>query len=72
MREIGGEIVGDAVGEIVLLLVAGEVLERQYDDREPRRVRELVVNGSGHETRHVAGAPGKGPRGEKHESERRG
>ena len=51
MREVGGQIVGDPVGEIVLLLVAGEILERQHDDRKPRRVGELVVDRSGHETR---------------------
>ena len=37
MRQIGRQIIGDAVGEIVLLLVAAQVLERQHDDREPRR-----------------------------------
>ena len=72
MREIGRQIVGDPVGEIVLLLVAAQVLERQHDDRKPRRVGELIVNGSGHETRRVARTPGKGPRRKKRESERRG
>ena len=70
MREVGRQIVGDPVGEIVLLLVAGEVLERQHDDRKPRRVGELVVDGSGHETRRVARAPGEGARRKKHESKR--
>ena len=70
MREVGGQVVGDPVGEIVLLLVAGKILERQHDDRKPRRVGELVVNGSGHETRRQARAPGKAARRKKHESER--
>jgi hypothetical protein len=39
VREVGRQIVGDAVGEIVLLLVAAQVLERQNDDRKPRRLR---------------------------------
>jgi hypothetical protein len=71
MREIGGEIVRDAVGEIVLLLIAGEVLERQHDDREARRVGELIVNRSGHETRRVARTPSKCPHRKKRESKRR-
>jgi hypothetical protein len=70
VRKVGGQIVGDPVGEIVLLLVAGEVLERQHDDREPWRVGELIVNRSRHETRRVAGAPRKSPRRKKQERQR--
>ena len=40
VREVGGEIVGDPVGEIVLVRVAAQDFERQDDDREPRRVRQ--------------------------------
>ena len=72
MREIGGQVVGDSVGEIVLLLVAGKVLERQHDDRQTRRVRELVVNGNGHETRGASLLAKRSPRREKHERKRRG
>ena len=72
MREIGGQIVGNPVGEIVLLVVAAQVLERQNDDRKPRRVGELVVNGSGHETRREARAPSVAARRNNSESERRG
>ncbi len=61
-----------AVGEIVLLLVAAHILERQHDDGKTRRVGELIVNGSGHETRRVARTPGKGPRRKKREGERSG
>ena len=42
MREVGGQVVGDAVGEIVLLLVAAQILERQDDDRETRGGLEVV------------------------------
>ena len=70
MREIGGQIVGDAIGEIVLLLVAAQILERQHDDGEARRIRELIVNGCGHEARRVARAPSVAARSKKRESER--
>ena len=72
MREVGRKIVGNPVGEILLVLVAGEVLERQHDDRKPRRVGELVVNGSGHEARRVARAPGEGARRKKREGKHGG
>ena len=36
-REVGGEALGDAVDEIVLLRIAADVGERQDDDREARR-----------------------------------
>ena len=36
-RQVGGEVLGDAVGEIVLARIAGEVREGQDDDREARR-----------------------------------
>jgi hypothetical protein len=32
VREVGGQIVGDTVGEIILLLVAAHILEREDDD----------------------------------------
>ena len=35
-REVGGEVLGDAVGEIILARIAGEVSERQHDDGEMR------------------------------------
>ena len=70
MGQVGRQIVGDAVGEIVLLLIAGEVLERQHDDRKPRCIGELVVNRSGHEARRVAYGPDEGSRRKKCERER--
>ena len=33
----GGEIFRDAVGEIILIRIAGEICERQHDDREMRQ-----------------------------------
>ena len=36
-RQIGGQIVGDAVGEILLLRIVAEIGEGQHDDRQPRR-----------------------------------
>ena len=36
-RQVGGEVLGDAVGEIVLARIAGKVLEGQDDNREARR-----------------------------------
>ena len=71
MREVGGQIVGETVSEIVLFLVAAQVLERQHDDGETRRIGELVVNGSGHETWRIARTPSKGPRRDDRDSERR-
>jgi hypothetical protein len=65
MRKVGRQIVGDSVGEIVLLLVAAQVLERQHDDRKPRRVGKPIVKGRGHETRRIAGTPREGPDGKK-------
>ena len=38
VRKISRKIVGDPIGEILLLGVAAQVLERQNNDREPRRV----------------------------------
>jgi hypothetical protein len=39
-REIGRDIVGDAVGEILLLGVIAENGERQHDNRQARKRRE--------------------------------
>jgi hypothetical protein len=36
VREFGGQIVGDAVGQIIIPGVATKVLERQHDDRQTR------------------------------------
>ena len=36
-RQVGGEVLGDAVGEILLARIAGEILEGQDDNREARR-----------------------------------
>ena len=36
MREVGGEILGHAVDEIILLGIAAEVRERQHDDGASR------------------------------------
>src|SRR5437588_7294772 len=33
-RKLGGEVLGDAVGKIVLGRIAGEIGERQHDKRE--------------------------------------
>jgi hypothetical protein len=38
-RNLGGEVLGDAVDEIILGRIAGETGEGQHDDREVRRVR---------------------------------
>ena len=38
-REIGGEVLGDAVGEIILAWIAREVPERQHHDGKMRGVR---------------------------------
>ena len=46
MREIGSEVVGEAIREIVLFLVAVQIFERQHDDREARSGREYVVDRS--------------------------
>jgi hypothetical protein len=40
-REIGGEVFGDAVGEIVLSRIAGEIGERQHDEREMCSLRRF-------------------------------
>ncbi|MCY1231781.1 hypothetical protein D9M72_442410 [compost metagenome] len=37
LREIGDDVLGDAVGEITLLRIAGHVVERQHGDRGPSR-----------------------------------
>ena len=39
-REIGGQALGHAIDEIVLLGVAADIGEGQDDDREPRRPRK--------------------------------
>jgi hypothetical protein len=44
VREVGGQIVSDPVSEITLLRIAAEILERQHDDRKPRRRPELVLS----------------------------
>jgi hypothetical protein len=41
MGEIGREVVGDPVGEVVLFRVAAEVLEGQDDDGEAGAVARL-------------------------------
>jgi hypothetical protein len=46
MREVGRQIVGNTICEIILFLVAAQVLEWQDNDREARRGRELVTRGS--------------------------
>ena len=57
--------------EIVLLLVAAQVLERQYDDGKMRRVGELIVNGGGQETppARSPACQSKGPRRKKRKRE---
>ena len=45
-RQIGGQALGDAIDEIVLLRVAADIGERQDDDREARRLL-LVRRGGG-------------------------
>ena len=72
MREVGGQIVGDAVGEKVLFLVAAQILEWQNDDGEARRVGEFVLGGRAQQTRCKARMPGVGPRREKHDHDRGG
>ena len=44
-REIGGEVLGDAVGEIVLGRIAGEIGEGQHHDREMRGLRRFRAGG---------------------------
>ena len=74
VREVGGEVVGDAVGEILLILVATQILERKHDDGEPRRGSQLVLGdgGAAEETRREARMPGVGARRDKRENERGG
>ncbi len=44
-RQVGGQIVGDAVGEIFLLRIVAEIGERQHDHGQPRRRIGLLVAG---------------------------
>ena len=37
LRQIGGQALGDAIDEMILLGVAADIGERQHDDRETRR-----------------------------------
>ena len=47
-RQFGGEIIGDAVGEIVLGRIVGEVGERQHDDGDSCRLgRRLAATAAG-------------------------
>ncbi len=62
MREVGRQVVGEAIGEIFLLRIAAQVLERQDDDRETRRGRELIVNGGAEQPRREPSMPGVGAR----------
>ena len=57
MGEIGRQIFGNAVGEIVLLLIGAQILERQNDDGETRRRRELVFRRSSREMRRETRPP---------------
>src|SRR5271155_5210541 len=41
-REVGGEVFGDAVGEIILGRIARKVGERQHYDGEMRGLRQVV------------------------------
>ena len=68
-REIGGEVFGDAVGEIVLARIAGEIGEGQHDDGEMRGlggrggVRRCMRRHRSRERRYAVGAeeiPGAG------------
>ena len=43
IREVGGQVVAQAVGEIVLFEVAAQVCERQNDDRQARRAGEPIL-----------------------------
>ena len=73
LREVGRQIVGDSVGEILLLRIAAEVLERQHDDRKPRRGLELVLGDRGAEqTRREPRMPGVGAGRDKRDDERGG
>jgi hypothetical protein len=45
LREVGGQTLGDAVDEIVLLRIARKIHERKHHDRKVRRA-ELVRVGS--------------------------
>jgi len=44
-RQVGGQVVSDGVGQVIVLAIGGQVLERQYYDGQPRRRR-------GHRGRH--------------------
>ncbi len=46
-RKIGGEVFGDAVGEIILGGIVGEVGERQHDDGEMRGLGAACRDGRG-------------------------
>jgi hypothetical protein len=37
VNEVAGKVVGYAVGQVVVLGIAAQVLERQNDDRQTRR-----------------------------------
>src|SRR5215472_12438155 len=43
-REIGGQILGDPVGEILMFRVIGEVHERQNDNGKPCRRRDALAD----------------------------
>jgi hypothetical protein len=36
-RQVGRQIIGDAIGKILLLTVVGEIGKGQHDDRQARR-----------------------------------
>jgi hypothetical protein len=61
MREIGRQIIGDPVGEKILLLVAAHVFERQHDDGEPWRVGKLVLDRRAQQARCDTRMPDIGP-----------
>ena len=46
LRNLGREIVGEGVSEILLVRIACQGFERQYDDGEARRRCELIVKRS--------------------------
>ena len=46
LRNVGGQIVGKGLGEILLVRIACQGFERQYDNGEARRRCELVVKRS--------------------------
>jgi hypothetical protein len=64
--EIGGHIVGDAIGKVFLFGITRQVGERQDDDREagcrwPRGWLDLYCAGDRRQDRHVSRAHGIGP-----------